>query len=154
MTELDRLTTIAERLELKASTERALIRAGGGVNFHFYTRVATTQLHRYGAADEKDFIPLDVAVELDRKAGVPIAIGTAARLLGYRLEPLTGEAGTQCLAEAISGAIRECSDVYTKAIDATADDRITPVERRDINTEIDEAVESLQRLRQIVGRAG
>lgn len=153
MTETDRQSTAAERYDLKAATERCLTRAGGGNNFQYHTRVATTQLHRYGARDEKDFVPLDVALEMDRQAGTPIIIGAAARLLGYTLEPVTAGKGTQCLSEAISAAIRECSDVYAKVIDATADDRITPAERRDIHTEIDEAVESLQRLRNSVAGA-
>lgn len=140
----DRLTTNAERFELKAATERSLVRAGGGNNFQYYTRVAPTQLHRYCNPDEKDFIALDIAVEMDRKARSPINIGAAARLLGYRLEPLNSGGDERSIAEMIGTSIRECSEAHSVVLEAGADGVYSRNEIRNAFKEIDEGIESLQ----------
>lgn len=147
MTDMDRLISAAERLDLKANTERGLTLAGGGINFKYYTRVGTTQLHRYHHPHEKDFVPLDVAIEMDRKACAPINIGAGARLLGYRLEQVSAPKSEQSLTEAITTSIRECSEAHARSLEAGNARWISADGLRDICRESDEAIESLIRLK-------
>ncbi|WP_176085741.1 hypothetical protein [Martelella sp. HB161492] len=73
---------------LKAVCRRAVDIVGGPENFQHCTRVGQAQLSRYTLPSPdfaKYFMPIDVALEADLEAGMPIITAELARLQGYRL---------------------------------------------------------------------
>lgn len=146
------MRSISDRqaLTLKASTRRAVDMAGGGESFQHMTRVNGGQLSKYGSqAEEKSFIPIDVAVEADFEANSPIIVGAMAEILGYKLVPNDGAAANVALKPVtVRDALRianEAADVVKAITDALSnDDLIDGVEQRVITREIDEAISAFQ----------
>ncbi len=153
------MRSISDRqaLTLKASTRRAVDMAGGGDSFQHMTRVNGGQLSKYGSqAEEKSFMPIDVAVEADLEANSPIIVGAMAGILGYKLVPACGAGSSVSLKPVtVKDALRianEAADVVKAITEALSnDDLIDGVEERVITREIDEAISALQ---DVVGRLG
>lgn len=139
-----------QALTLKASTRRAIDMAGGGESFQHVTRVNGGQLSKYGSqAEEKSFMPIDVAVEADLEANSPIIVGAMAEILGYKLVPNGGAANAAALRPVtVKDALRianEAADVVKAITEALSnDDLIDGVEERVITREIDEAISAFQ----------
>ena len=77
-----------ERRGLKAATDASLKLGGGPTDFPLLTRVKVASLSRYASFNDEnaeDFIPIDVAVEADRRAKSPVIVSAMARKLGYKL---------------------------------------------------------------------
>ncbi|TBZ94489.1 phage regulatory CII family protein [Rhizobium leguminosarum] len=123
--------------------------AGGNTLFQHSTRVVVSQLSKYASLnqdDEKSYMPIDVAVDLDRAAGSPIITGTMAQLLGFRLEPLTATA-----AEADKLSERDAHKLLAEAMDvsqallaAFADGRIDALERKRLRVELREVIRAAE----------
>lgn len=138
-----------QSLTLKAATRRAVDMAGGGDSFHHVTRVNAAQLSKYGSqAEEKSFMPIDVAVEADQEAGSPIVLSAMAEILGYQLVPIGATINVAAAPVTIKDALtiaNEAADVVKAITEALSnDDRIDGAEERVITREIDEAIRALQ----------
>ncbi|WP_065091615.1 phage regulatory CII family protein [Rhizobium leucaenae] len=138
-----------EGLTLKAATRRALTMAGGGDSFQHVTRVSAAQLSKYsGQAEEKSFMPIDVAVEADIEANSPIILSAMAEILGYQLVPAGTVINVAVKPVTIKDALtiaNEAADVVKAITEAlTDDDRIDGAEERAITREIDETMRALQ----------
>jgi hypothetical protein len=90
MTEkLPRLTTDAERAEIKNATRRALDFAGKRASFAAVTRVDEPALSKYcDPFAPVHFMPIDVACDLAKEVGAPDVFNQIVALFGYRLAPL------------------------------------------------------------------
>ncbi|MBZ9822316.1 hypothetical protein [Mesorhizobium sp. CA4] len=146
---IPRLTTDAERRHLKGLTRTVLAGVNGGDAFSPVTRVEKAVLSKYGSISFPDhFIPLDVAVELDRFADAPTLIGGAAAMLGYRLVP-TGDADDAhqlTVADAQSVA-KETSEVVTLLLTLLASGKkLDAADRQSVMKEVVEAKASLYRV--------
>jgi hypothetical protein len=123
--------------------------AGGNTLFQHSTRVVVSQLSKYASLnedDEKSYMPIDVAVDLDRAAGSPIITGTMAQLLGFRLEPL---ASTAAEADKLSERdahklLAEAMDVSQVLLAAFADGRIDALERKRLRVELREVIRAAE----------
>lgn len=73
---------------LKGATEASFVLGGGLTSFQHFTRVGVANLSKYASRNDEQFIPIDVAVEADKRAGAPVILSEAARQLGFRLEPM------------------------------------------------------------------
>ncbi|TAY95844.1 phage regulatory CII family protein [Rhizobium ruizarguesonis] len=123
--------------------------AGGNTLFQHSTRVVVSQLSKYASLnedDEKSYMPIDVAVDLDRAAGSPVITGTMAQLLGFRLEPLTAAA-----AEADKLSERDAHKLLAEAMDvsqallaAFGDGRIDALERKRLRVELREVIRAAE----------
>ncbi|TAU98147.1 hypothetical protein ELI38_20290 [Rhizobium leguminosarum] len=123
--------------------------AGGNTLFQHSTRVVVSQLSKYASLnedDEKSYMPIDVAVDLDRAAGSPIITGTMAQLLGFRLEPLGAAA-----AEADKLSERDAHKLLAEAMDvsqallaAFADGRVDALEKKRLRVELREVIRAAE----------
>lgn len=146
--QIPRLATDAERRHLKAITQQALHSIGGGDAFEASTRVKQGALSKYGSNSFPDhFIPVDVALELDRLAGAPNVIGAAARMLGYRLVPVDAAAdNTFDLVDAQSVA-KETGDVVNLLLALLSSGKNPDAaDRKAVIKEVMEAKDSLYRV--------
>lgn len=144
-----RPTSDHDRAMLKAASDRAIRRAGGGAVFAGRTRVLAAALSRYKADHEDAFMPIDVAVDADMAAGQPIILAAIAALEGYAITPLTapGRAAPTLSAGLVGVLIRETGEVSAAVLEALADDHLSPAERKAIEKELDEALAALWQLR-------
>lgn len=136
-----------ERLRLKAATEQA-VKLTGGAEFELRSRVLKAALSKYGSRSQSDhFIPLDVALELDRHNGAPLVTSVLAGMQGYRLVP-AGEIEESELALADAQTIaKETGDVVNLLLTLLASGRkIDAADRRDVLREVAEAKACLYRL--------
>lgn len=147
---LPRLADPAELRRLKSATEQA-VKLSGGSAFEAKTRVRKGALSKYGSPDREGetphYIPLDVAVELDRHNGAPIVMSAAVGMLGYRLVPAGEiEAAELCYSDAQSIA-KETSDVVNILLEVLASgNRLDAASRSTILREITEAKTALYKL--------
>jgi hypothetical protein len=143
----DRPTSDHDRRRLKAATERAIKRAGGGTLFAEQTRVEPAALSKYKAMQEDDtFMPIDVAVDCDMTAGAPIILSAMASTLGYAVTPCASER-VKYAPELVGTLIREAGEVSAVVLEAMADGILTEGERSTIAKDIDKATMALWRLR-------
>ncbi|ASY68870.1 hypothetical protein V3589_02690 [Sinorhizobium fredii] len=84
------MRTILEQdlIALKGATEASFVLGGGLTSFQHFTRVGVANLSKYASKNDEQFIPIDVAIEADKRHGSPVIIAEAARQLGFKLEPL------------------------------------------------------------------
>ena len=137
---------------LKAATRRSVDMAGGGESFSHRTRVRATQLSKYGSTSEPEtFMPLDVAVEADLEAGVPIILSAMAELLGYKLVPVSAEPAGELGPNDALRIANEMGDVIRTITEAMADGHVDAADRRTICREIDEAKAALRDVLNKVG---
>ncbi|WP_085025275.1 phage regulatory CII family protein [Ensifer aridi] len=138
----------ADVLALKGATEASFVLGKGLTSFSTFTRVGVSTLSKYasGSAEFRDnVIPVDIAIEADRRAGSPIIIGEAARQLGYGLSPLTGEIKAGPVTEAAAlKVLHEANDVSRAIVAAIADGKVDALDRKKIAQETREAIRALQ----------
>nr|WP_236775650.1 phage regulatory CII family protein [Agrobacterium tumefaciens] len=73
---------------MKGATDASYKLGGGVTDFPLLTRVNVSTLSKYASFNDENseaLIPIDVAVEADRRAKSPVIVGAMARKLGYRL---------------------------------------------------------------------
>lgn len=146
--EVPRLIDDSERRRLKSITFSQISAVGGGEAFEPSTRVKQAALSNYGNKAVPDkFIPLDVAIELDRFAPAPLLIGTAAAMLGFRLEPIGPTASDVIgLADAQSVA-KETGDVVNLLLTLLSSGKsLDEAGRRALVKEATEAIAPLYQL--------
>jgi hypothetical protein len=146
---------------LKAAPARAMKLAGGAAVVQHSTRVNEATLSKYASTspdNDKNFVPVDVAVEIDMLAQSPIIVGAMAEMLGYRLVPnedAAAEARPLTVHDALVIA-NEAADVVKAITEALANDgEIDAAEDRIITREVDELVRVLKNtLRNVSVRRG
>lgn len=146
---------------LKGCTARAIKLAGGAAVVQHSTRVNEATLSKYASAspdNEKAFVPVDVAVEIDMLAQSPVILTAMAELAGYRLvanEEAEVEARPLTIHDALVIA-NEAADVVKAITEALANDGdIDAAEDRVITREVDELVRVLRKtLRNVSARRG
>lgn len=150
-----RPTSDHDRERLKAATERSITRAGGPVALAALTRVEAPALSKYKAPQEAGhFMPVDVAVDSDMAGGAPVILAAMATTLGYQVTPLPQSAPAPLSTTMVGTLIRETGDVSATVLQALADGRLTPGERKTIAKEIDEALQAMWVLKQALGGEG
>lgn len=135
---------------LKGATEASFKLGGGLTSFALLARVGVSTLSKYASVSEEfrdNVIPVDIAVEADRRAGSPIIIGEAARQLGFDLVAATGTDAAKPVTEADAHRVLyEATDVSRAILDAMGDGKIDALERKKIAQEAREAIRALERV--------
>ncbi|WP_085032277.1 phage regulatory CII family protein [Ensifer aridi] len=137
-------------ISLKGATEASFKLGGGLTSFAMLggARVGVSTLSKYASVSEEfrdNVIPVDIAVEADKRAGSPIIIGEAARQLGYGLSPLAGHVEGKPLTEAAAlKVLHEANDVSRAIVAAIADGKVDALDRKKIAQETREAIRALQ----------
>lgn len=132
-----------EDKQLKGMTDAALQLGGGFRSFALLTRVGPSTLSKYASTGEDNhdsFIPIDIAVAADKRAGSPVIIGEAARQLGFNLVP----SGEQPSRRAVDNQfatemMAETTEAWRTLVDALRDGKIDALERKQILKEMYEA---------------
>eukprot|EP01034_Spumella_vulgaris_P006273 gene6273-7990_t len=135
---------------LKGATEASFKLGGGLTSFALLARVGVSSLSKYASVSAEfrdNVIPVDIAVEADRRAGSPVIIGEAARQLGFGLEPLAGQSAPKPVTEADAHRVLyEATDVSRAILDAMADGKVDAMDRKNIAKEAREAIRALERI--------
>lgn len=138
---------------LKRVLDVAYEMAGGVTVFQYVTRVVTSQLSKYASTDAehgKKFIPVDIALDLDRAAKQPVITGKMAELLGYRLEPLEQRiAVVGALSESDALLIMdEATSLWRMTRQAFEDGRIDALERKQLRLKLHELIRAASMIAQ------
>lgn len=157
----DKIRSVSEKelRTIKAATD-AGIDLGGGVGVVLRRcRASGSQLSKYanrchpapdGSSDQRElYVPVDVAMEIDRCAKSPVILAAYAEMLGYRLEPVTDPTHearklTDC---DVMDFMREASDVFNALIDARADGHLCCGDKQSVETELRELERKIAQLR-------
>ncbi len=146
------MRTISEEeiRSLKGATDSSY-RLGGGVNnFPLMTRVTVSTLSKYASFNEENreaLIPVDVAIEADRKAQSPVILSAMAHLLGYRLVAGEGRERRAITRESGTLVSLEVMDVVRVIHEALQDGKLDAADNKSIVKECDEAIRLLQQIR-------
>lgn len=141
-----------EQRSLKSATDGAYALAGGISNILPFTRVGTSTLSKYASFNGEhhdSFMPIDVVIEVERKAQTPTIIRQAAALLGFDLVAVSSVQDGDAQAVTAMDAHRvmsETMDVSQAVLTALEDGRIDAGERKIIAKEVREAMRALQDL--------
>jgi hypothetical protein len=149
-------------IAIKGATDASLRLGGGVTSFAKLIGYAVSTVSKWASINRVmdgdrevleygDYvIPVDLAVEVDRRAQSPIIIGEAARQLGYRLVALADEAasaGRAPLSERDAHVIlAEAMDVSKALIAAFDDGRIDALERKQLGSELRELIRAAQKM--------
>lgn len=132
-----RIFTSPDYAAIKNAVRRALRQAGGGLReLAGMTRLSAAQLSRFGDLNSDQWVPLDVALDLDSLAGEPVITRALAELLGYDLVPARAVVAQGRLMEHLAGLARESGDVLSGISDALADGQLTPNELAKIECDL------------------
>lgn len=150
----------AEIIAIKGATEAGIVHGGGYSVMAAFTRVNVPALSKYASVTRviepggqsrlehgDKVVPLDIAVEIDRRARHPWIVGEAARLLGYRLEPLNGAPRMSPISERDAHVIMaEAMDASRVILAAFDDGRLDAVEKRQLKQELRELIRAAQQV--------
>lgn len=129
-----------EHRALKSAVRRALRLAGNAVSFAECTRVSKSAIGRYGStgADDAEFhMPIDVALDLDREAGLPVVTGALAQSLGFRLVVDHIEPGGRVSPNDTVTVMSSACEFGSALSRALEDGRIDESEVREVNQTIE-----------------
>lgn len=122
-------------LALKRAPDVAYDLAGGPSLVQHGTRVVVSQLSKYASEQDdhlKTFMPIDVAVDVDRAAKSPVITSRMAEMLGFRLVPLDEAVKAEPgLSEGDALQIMdEATELWRMTRAAFADGRIDALEKK------------------------
>nr|WP_210282389.1 phage regulatory CII family protein [Mesorhizobium sp. RMAD-H1] len=134
---------------MKAATGGAYELAGGISRILDFTRVSTSPLSKYASFGEEhaeSFAPIDVAIEIDRRAKSPVIVKEMAALLGYQLTPVTAQAADKTPLTEMDAhrVLSETMDLSRAILDALLDGRIDALERKTIAREARETMRAIE----------
>lgn len=138
-------------LALKGATEVCFKLGGGMTSFSSLTRYVVSELSKFASTTSEwmeRIIPVDVAIEADRRAKSPIIIGEAARQLGFRLEPLAAAiTGSGPLTEAeILKVMDEATDVWRETRAAYSDGHLDELDKKRLRKELRELIRAAEHI--------
>lgn len=141
-----------EQRSLKAATDGAYVLGGGISCILPFTRVGVSTLSKYASFNDEhhdSFMPIDVVVEVERRAKSPVIIRQLAALVGYELVPCKRyDESARAVTEADAHRVlKEAMDVAQAIIAAREDNRIDAAERKIIDKELVEAIRALESVR-------
>jgi hypothetical protein len=137
---------------LKGATDASYKLGGGVTDFPLLTRVNVSTLSKYASFNDENgdsLIPIDVAIEADRRAKSPVIVAAMARKLGFKLV-VDDEA--QAEARPINDSdlldlMAEMNDVFTVVREAKATGTLgTAAVTKRISKEVHEAIRELKEL--------
>lgn len=136
MLERHRPFAAADYAQLKSATRRAVSLAGPLDRIaRKQTRLDAATISRAGNPEASNFLPLDVALDLDALAGDDVILRMMARLRGYDLVPIGRRAQQENLIKAAGDVAKESGELVHETINAAADGDVTPSEAKTIDAE-------------------
>jgi hypothetical protein len=128
-----RISTDHERNALKTACRAAVHVCGPAKQITAMSRISESRISICINRETEDFLPLDVALEVDRLAGAPLIVEAMARMLGYRLVPEEQPEREKGLTHRdLSSLSARFAEVQQTTHGALDDNHVDPGEGRDI----------------------
>jgi hypothetical protein len=133
----------ADYLAIKSATRRACEDAGPLHEIAACTRSDPSQLSRYGNPEKSEFIPLDVAMDLDALSGGDRLLRAWAELRGYEL--LRDERGVKVedMTRHIGAVGIESGELISEMCNAVADGKVTNREAEAIESRAEDVKDNI-----------
>ncbi len=110
------------------------------------TRADPALLSRYGNPDRPEYIPIDIAMDLDAMSGGDRILRAWAEMRGYRLERDEKGVATENMTRHVGAVGRESGELIKEMCDAVSDGTVTPAEAARIENEAEHVVDEIQNL--------
>lgn len=148
-----RIFTSADYAALKNALRRACLQIGSGLrDVATLTRISYGQLSKCQDLNTDQFLPLDVALDIDSLAGEPVLTRALAARLGYDLVPTSAPVIQAEPGQHLAGLARESGDVISRYAAALADNKLTLSELAALEADLAELDAQVQSAR-ATGRA-
>lgn len=136
----------SDYLALKAATRRATIEAGTLADVAKRTRIDATRISKAGNPNENEFLPLDVAMDLDALAGDDRILRAWAELRGYDLVKDEKGVAIEDMARHVGSVGKESGELISEMCSAVADGKVTPAEASRIENAAEDVKDNIVRL--------
>lgn len=137
----------ADYLAIKSATRRACEDAGPLHEIASCTRSDPSQLSRYGNPEKPEFIPLDVAMDLDALSGGDRLLRAWAELRGYELMRDEKGVAIEDMNRHIGAVGVETGELISEMCNAIADQVITPREAEAIERRAEDVLDNVALLK-------
>lgn len=138
--------TRADYLAIKSATRRACEDAGPLHEIAANTRADTAALSRYGNPERGEFIPLDIAMDLDALSGGDRMLRAWAELRGYELVRDEKGIATEDMTRHIGSVGMEAGELISEMCQAAADGKITPREAEAVERRAEDVIDNVRLL--------
>jgi hypothetical protein len=137
----------ADYLAIKSATRRACEDAGPLHEIAANTRSDPSQLSRYGNPEKSEFIPLDVALDLDALSGGDRLLRAWAELRGYGLVRDEKGVAVEDMNRHIGAVGVETGELISEMCNSIADNVITPREAEAIERRAEDVLDNVALLK-------
>lgn len=144
----DRPYRHADYLSLKAATRRATMEAGKLADLAKRTRIDPSRISKAGNPNEAEFLPIDVAMDLDALAGDDRILRAWAELRGFELVKDERNIAIENMARHIGAVGKESGELISEMCSAVADGRVSPAEASRIETAAEDVKDNVVRLQE------
>src|SRR4051812_48865915 len=136
----------ADYLALKAATRRATMEAGTLAEVAKRTRLDASRISKAGNPNENEFLPIDVAMDLDALAGDDRILRAWAELRGYDLVRDEKGIAVEDMVRHVGSVGKESGELIAEMCSAVADGRVTPAEASRIEGAAEDVKDNVLRL--------
>jgi hypothetical protein len=133
-------------LALKAATRRATKEAGTLADVAERTRLDASRISKCGNPNESEFLPIDVAMDLDALAGDDRILRAWAEMRGYDLLKAERNVAVEDMARHIGAVGKESGELISEMCEAVADGKVTPAEALRIEEAAEDVRDNVTRL--------
>lgn len=137
----------ADYLGIKSATRRACEDAGPLHEIAACTRSDPSQLSRYGNPEKSEFIPLDVAMDLDALSGGDRILRAWAELRGFELVRDEKGVAVEEMARHIGAVGVETGELISEMCNAISDGNVTPREAEAVERRASDVEDNIALLR-------
>ncbi len=133
-------------LALKAATRRATQEAGTLAHVAERTRLDASRISKCGNPNEHEFLPIDVAMDLDALAGDDRILRAWAEMRGYDLRKIERGVAVEDMARHVGAVGKESGELISEMCIAVADGKVTPAEALRIEEAAEDVRDNVTRL--------
>ncbi|MDB5620544.1 hypothetical protein [Tardiphaga sp.] len=139
--------TRADYLAIKSATRRSCEDAGPLHEIAANTRADTAALSRYGNAERPEFIPIDVAMDLDALSGGDRILRAWAEMRGYDLVREEKGIAVEDARHHVSAVLKETGEAIIAMGDVVGPKAPTPLAAARAERELDDVIDAAERAR-------
>jgi hypothetical protein len=133
-------------LAIKSATRRACEDAGSLKEIARNTRCDDTALSRYGNPERSEFIPLDIAMDLDALSGGDRILRAWAERRGYELVRDEKGVAVEDMTRHIGAVGIESGELISEMCNAVSDGKVTPREAEAIERRAEDVKDNISLL--------
>lgn len=133
-------------LAIKSAVRRACEDAGPLHSIAVHTRVDPARLSMYGNPERQEFIPLDVAMDLDALSGGDRILRAWAEARGFDLMRDERGVAVEDMHRHVGAVGKETGELISEMCTAVADGKVSPVEASRIEAEAEQVIDNVRLL--------